>query len=557
MTKATGASDQLAAARFADALTCHAEGRSHEAEALYRAALGLRPDHVEALGNLAALCAQNGRLDEAVSLCQRALALRPDFASALNTLAIVLKRLGRADEALTHYRAALKVEPDNAATLGNLGLALRALGRHEEALPLFERAAALQPALPSAQLNLGNALNELGRFGEAEAAYRRSIERDAGYAEAHCNLGTLLRDQGRLDEAEAELDAALRLNPRLVVARYNLGNAHKDRGRLDAAIATYREALRFDPTHAESHWNLSHALLLAGHLEDGFIEYEWRWRLPAMGDHGFSGPRWDSAAAPGAKVVVHAEQGFGDAIQFARYVPLIAARGHSATLLVRPPLLRLFETLPNVEVVTQLPSGRWEGYHCPLLSLPLAFGTRLETIPAAVPYLRAEPRAAEKFRARFEAPEFKVGLVWRGNPEKPGDARRSLAPSALRPLFELSGVRLISLQMPPRAGDLDQLRQFGALDDPMDEIGDFADTAALIASLDLVITVDTAVAHLAGALAAPVWLLLPFVPDWRWMMARPDSPWYPTARLFRQTAPGDWHGVLDRVAEALCARVHS
>lgn len=555
--EARSESETLVDRRFAEALARHAGGQSAAAEALYRAVLEERPDHVEALGNLAALCAQGGRLEEAVTLCRRVLVLTPNVAAALNTLGIALKRLGRTEEAVASYRAALAVEPDDAATLSNLGLALRGLGRHAESLAPFERAAALRPALPSAQLNLGNALKELGRLDEAERAYRKAISLDADYAEAHSNLGSVLRELGRPDAAEAALQAALRLDPALVTARYNLGNAYKDRARLDDCIAAYREALRIDPDHVPSHWNLSHALLLAGRLEQGFAEYEWRWRLPAMGRHGFSGPQWDVAARPGTRVVIHAEQGFGDAIQFVRYAPLVAMRGHGVTLVARAPLRRLFSGLPGIDVVSEVPPVLQADYHCPLLSLPRAFGTRLETIPAEVPYLRADPAAVERFRAAFADARLKVGLVWRGSPEKAGDAQRSLEPAQLRDLLGVGGVRFVSLQKEPRPGDLDRLRAIAALDDPMPAIEDFADTAALITALDLVIAVDTAVAHLAGALAKPVWLLLPFVPDWRWMLARSDSPWYPTVRLFRQAAPGDWPSALAAAAVALRALARS
>ena len=445
MTRPDMRSERLAAERFAQAQGRHAGGQVAEAEALYRAALDAKPEHLDALGNLAALSAQSGRFDEAMTLCRRALALKPDFVAALNTLGIVLKRLGRTEDAVACYREALACVPDDTATLGNLGLALRALGRHDEALAPIERAARLQPTLPSAQLNRGNALKALGRLDGAEAAYREAVALDADYAEAHSNLGSLLRDLGRPDEAEAELEAALRLNSRLLTARYNLANPHRDRGRLEAATTTYREVLRLDPDFAPAHWNLSHVLLLSGRLDEGFAEYEWRWRLPAMGQHGFSGPQWDGAAEPGAQVIVHAEQGFGDAIQFARYVPLIAARGHPVTLLVRAPLRRLFSGLQGIDVVTELEPGRRAGYHCPMLSLPGVFGTMLANIPGTAPYLAADAAAVMRWRARLAGDRLAVGVAWRGNPTHIKDRTRSLDPALLRPLFELDRVRLVSL----------------------------------------------------------------------------------------------------------------
>lgn len=540
-----------ALADFAEAVAHHARGRVADAEALYRRVLDAMPRHVEALNNLAAICGETGRLDEAAALCTRALEAEPDCADVLNTLGIVLRRLGRLEDAVARYRQALVADPAHGGALGNLGLALRALGRHGEAAEALRRAAEFQPNSASARLNLGNALRGAGKPDEAEAAYRDAITLKPGYAQAHCNLGSLLRDLGRLDEAEDELETALEHDPRLVDAHYNLGNAYKERGRYRAAAEAYRAALRVDPDHVSGHWNLSHVLLLEGQFAEGFDEYEWRWRLPIMGSHGFSGPQWDVSAKPGAPVFVHAEQGFGDAIQFVRYVPMIAARGHKVTLCVRPPLHRLFAGLDCADVVTEPSDGSHVGYHCPMLSLPRAFGTRLDTIPNEVPYLRADPHGVARFRSRLSGDDLKVGLVWRGNPEKTGDAQRSLAPDLLKPVLEVEGVRFVSLQKEPVAGDLDGIRRTSRCDDWSAELGDFADTAALIEALDLVISIDTAVAHLAGALAKPVWVLLPFVPDWRWLSAREDSPWYPTACLFRQASPGDWPGAIARLAEAL------
>ncbi|MGD9537572.1 MAG: tetratricopeptide repeat protein [Alphaproteobacteria bacterium] len=548
---------RLADARFAEAAAQHGKGEIAAAEALYRAAIEARPDHHRSLNNLATICSQTGRLVEAVALCEQALAASPDYVPALNTLGIALRRLGRLEEAVARYRQALELEPDHAGALGNLGLALRALGRNEEAVAPLRRAVALLPESASARLNLGNALRDLDRRKEAEAAYREALALDPNYAEAACNLGSVLRDDGRIEEAEALLRRSLALDPTLAETHYNLGNALKDRGEPEAAITCYREAIRLKPDHVAAHWNLSHMLLLLGRLDEGFAEYEWRWRLKEMGAHGFAGPQWDLNAKPGTPVIVHAEQGFGDAIQFVRYVPLLAARGHEVTLRVRPPLLRLFGRMEGVEVVTELKEGGYAGSHCPLMSLPHGFGTRLDSIPAEVPYLGAAPDAVARFKARLEGPGLKLGLAWRGNPAKAGDAVRSLDPALLAPLLQRPGVRVVSLQKEPAPGDLETLRRFGPVEDWTAELGDFADTAALIAALDLVVTVDTAVAHLAGALARPVWVMLPRLPDWRWLLGREDSPWYPTARLFRQATDGDWAGVIGRMVEALPAPAES
>ncbi|MSO69191.1 MAG: tetratricopeptide repeat protein [Alphaproteobacteria bacterium] len=440
----------LAAERFNEAAARHASGQMAEAEALYRAALELQPDHVEALGNLAAICAQTGRVDEAETQCRRALALRPHFTPALNTLGIVLRRLNRLDEAVEHYQRAVALDSRYAEAFTNLGLSLRALGQHDE------------------------------------------------------------------------------------------------------AIAAMRRVVTLQPESADAHMSLASTLLMTGDFAEGWREYEWRWKLERLPPPPVLAPPWTLDAPRGSSVLLNTKQGFGDTIQFTRFAPLLVERGHRVVLEVREPLCRLLEgALPGVEIIVRGAKIGPVDRQIALMSVPRVLGTTLNTIPANVPYLAADAGAVARWRARLDHKRSKIGLVWRGSATHGKDRARSLDPALLAPIFGVDGVQLVSLQKVPRPGDLDVIPRLGRLEDWTAELDDFAETAALIAALDLVITVDTSVAHLAGALAKPFWVMLPHVPDWRWLLAREDSPWYPTARLFRQTRLDDWEGVIQRVGTAL------
>jgi hypothetical protein len=396
------------------------------------------------------------------------------------------------------------------------------IGRVIEAIAAYRRAVALNPDMPEAWLNLGNALKEGGQLDEAVAAYRRAVAVKPGYALGHSNLGYLLREKGRLDEA----------------------------------VAACRQAIEIDPEHSGAHSNLALALLVQGHFAEGWEAYEWRWKAEGFGTaaRDFGRPRWDGGALEGRTVLLHAEQGLGDALQFIRYLPLVQERGGKAIIECQPALQRLFGTMAgDVPVIAKGAALPAFDVHCPLLSLPRIFATDLANMPGDVPYLRADAAEASAWSDRLAAhpPGFRVGLVWAGNPNHTNDRNRSLKPASLLPLGAVKGVRFFSLQKGTGAEGRDGLPAGLELSDVAGELGDFADTAALIANLDLVITADTATAHLAGAMGRPVWTLLPFAPDWRWLLGREDSPWYPTMRLFRQAAIGDWPPVIARVCDQL------
>ena len=529
-------------------------GQAAEAERCYRRALAARPDYAEALGNLGNVLLEQGRRDEAERCYRRVLTLRPDSAEAHNSLGNALHELGRLSEAEASYRQALARHPDYAEAHNSLGNVLHDQGRLAEAEQCYRRALALQPDLAEAHNTLGNVLRLQGRLAEAEAALRQAIALKPEFAEAHNNLGVTLLDQWRLPEAAAACRQALRLAPALAAAHNNLGVALKEQGELGEAVACYERALALQPDYPEAHVSLAFAHLLRGDYARGLAEYEWRWRcldfVPRR--RGFAQPLWDGGPLAGRTLLLHAEQGLGDAIQFVRYAPLAAARDGRVILECYPELLRLLG--PRYGGVAAV-IGRGQplppfDVHAPLMSLPHLFGTRLETVPNAVPYLAPDEALVARWAARLAGlARPRVGLVWATNRLSKTAACRSLAPAALAPLAGAAGVRFVGLQKgaagaaPP---GLDLL-------DLGPELEDFADTAAVLAQLDLLITVDTSVAHLAGALGRPAWVLLPFSPDWRWLLDREDSPWYPTLRLFRQTRLGDWAPVMAQVAAALAA----
>ncbi len=462
-----------------------------------------------------------------------------------------LHQAGDLTGAVACYRRALSVRPDAAAVHVNLGSALRDLGQAEAGIGHLRIALRLTPDLVQAHNNLGIALRQQRRLDEAASCFRAALKLKPDYVEARINLGTALKEAGQLDEAVACFRTALASSPNLALLHYNLGNTLKAQQRLDEAAACLRRAIELSPGHVGSHYNLGRILLAQGDMAAGWEELEWRWKTPHMlpALRRFAQAQWRGEAGEGRTLLIHAEQGFGDTLQFCRYAPLAAARGLRVIMQVPRPLIRLLRSLPGVQRLIE--TGEEPppfDLHCPMLSLPLALATTAATIPAALPYLQADAAQAAAWRARLEEGGGRrpsVGLAWAGSATMPLDDQRSLTTAHLAPLLEVEGVHLISLQRDhtPAAG--------GPLTSFMDEMQDFADTAALLAALDLVISVDTAAAHLAGALGQPVWLLDRFDPCWRWLASRLDSPWYPSLRIYRQPRPGDWGTVLAEAARDL------
>jgi tetratricopeptide (TPR) repeat protein len=547
-------------ARSADAYANHgrvltALRRHDEALASYDLALALKPDHLEALFHRGNALHELKRSDEALKSIDRALALRPNYADALNNRGVILHELKRYDEALASYDRALVLLPDNASALHNSGNALGELKRFDEALANYDRALAVRPDYAEALYNRGKTLNEMGRHDEALASYDRALALQPDYAEALYNRGNLLNALDRHDEALASYDRVLSVQPNNVEVLNNRGSVLKELKRLDEALASYDRALVLRPDYAEAHWNEALSRLLTGDYRRGWAKYEWRWKYASMAlaKRNFPQPLWlGDDAICGKTILLYSEQGLGDTIQFCRYVPLVAARGAHVILEVEKPLQSLFNTFADsTQVICKGDPLPDFDVQCPLLSLPLAFGTRIVTIPSDTPYLHVPPQALKIWDTRLGPKRRpRIGLAWSGNAAHKNDRNRSIKLRDLLPLLD-SEATFVSLQKDARADDMAVLRERDDILHFGDALGDFSDTAALVSLLDLVISVDTSIAHLAGALGKPAWVLLTHVPDFRWLLDRDDSPWYPTVRLFRQDGTRAWGNVIARIREAL------
>ena len=564
-------------------------GRPLDALEAYERALRARPDHVEALCNRGAALAALGRNDEALASYERTLAVAPDFGEALSNRGNALKALGRLDDALESYDRALRARPDDAPALFNRGVtlhemkrfeealasydgalalradhaealsnrgdALRELGRLQDALLSYDRALAVRPDYAEALSNRGNVLKLLRRFDDALASYDAALRQRPGYPAALSNRAVTLQALDRLDEALASCDGALALVPDSIEALSNRASVLQELRRFDEALATYDRVAAIAPDHAEAQINRALLLLLSGDFARGWPAYEWRRALPSWAERGFAQGEWSGEDIAGRRLLLHAEQGFGDTIQFARYAALAAARGAHVILEVQPSLKPLLDGLFGLQVVA---AGREPlppfDLHCPLLSLPRLFATTPATIPGGAPYIAAPADRIAAWAPRLPADGLRVGLAWSGHPDNARDHERSIPFARLAPLTSVPGTRFVSLQKDIRASDADDFRRCGNVIDLSGGLRDFADTAAVIAELDLVITVDTAVAHLAGAMGKPLWVLLPRVPDFRWLLDCATSPWYPSTRLFRKGQVDNWNAVIADAATALAAR---
>jgi tetratricopeptide (TPR) repeat protein len=529
--------------------------RHEEAIEAYQKALDLNPDSFEVLQNLGSTYHRAGRYAEAIAANQRALAIKPDHVETLVNQGASCYIAERHDEALLVLRRAIELDPANTSAMTNLGAVLRVKGDLEATITLFKTVVEAKPDNAEALSNFGAGLMEAQRLEEALPVLRRAVALAPNHAEALNNLGSALHRMGEVEEARVLIERALAIQPAYPDALNNLGLVHLKKNELKEAIAVLDRALGVAPEFAEANWNLALCQLLSGRFAEGLKNYEWRMRRREFGPvRKFDQPRWTLDTPPGGTVLIYAEQGLGDTLQFVRYVPRVMARGFTVVLEVQKLIQRMFDGIKGITTIAKGAPLPPFDHHIPLMSLPLAFGTRLENIPGRVPYLQvAEPDGAP-WRARLREAaggRLAVGLVWRGSKGHKNDRNRSFDPNLLAPLFGVPGVRLFSLQKEPREGDLEILQKLGPLVDLAPSLNDFADTAAAVSGLDLVVSVDTSVAHLAGALGKPVWIVLPFAPDWRWMLERTDSPWYPTARLFRQPTPMDWTTVLEDVARAV------
>ncbi len=529
----------------------HQEGALAKAERLYAALLAHQPSNFDALRQLGLLKYQRGELDDAARFIAMALKTDQRSSEAWSNLGRVLHAQRRLSEALQSYDAAIAIAADRADILNDRGTVLHQLGRSEEAIESFGRALAFRPDFVLALYNRGNALLDLNRWDEALASFDQALAVDPGHAESLCLRGNALVRLNRLEDAVRAYDAALQVAPDHPVILLNHAYAHRHLGRPDLALASSARGLAIKPDHAGLWFGHSLALLALGDFENGWKAYEWRWLTAEFMPHRrqFPQPLWLGAEPiAGKTLLLHAEQGYGDTLQFIRYAALAAHRGAKVILEAPPELATLLASMHAIAGVVPrgAPLPPFD-LHCPLASLPLAFGTALASIPASVPYLEAPERKAAMWRERLPPGTPRVGLVWSGRSTHSNDRNRSIGFERLGPLLEMSNIRFVSLQPEVRREDAAALRNCPSIVDIGRELQTFADTAAVIAALDLVISVDTAVVHLAGALGRPVFVLLPVGADFRWLLGRDDSPWYPTARLFRQPRIGDWDSVIAQV----------
>ncbi len=508
---------------------------------------------VEQVYALARQYQQSGHLAAAADLCRQLVEARPKHAEGLHLMGIISHQEGDLVAAIDYVKRAIAAKGTVPLYHSNLCEMCRQAGRLDEAISAGKRALELQPNLAPALNNLGIAYFDREDFAAAERYYRRALALDPNFAEVHNNLANALRQQHKFEAAIPEYTRAMELKPGYADAAANLGSVLHISGRFDEAISSYRWALTLDPNQANAHAGVGILHLLHADFEQGWPEYEWRLLMAESRHVAPPGPVWDGGNPAGVRMLVYGEQGFGDALQFCRYLPMLKERGADVFLRLPAPVAGLIgDSMPGIDVSSGpgLPSY---DCHCALLSLPHRFQTRLNTIPNPVSYLYARPEIAAKWATRLgSGPEFKVGVVWTGNPKHLNNRYRSTTAEALLPLLGVEGTRFFSLQVGARHNEMTQ-RSKGAVPDLSPELSDYSETAGAIANLDLVVSVDTSVAHLAGALGKPVWVLLSAVPDWRWMLVREDNPWYPTMRLFRQRTPEDWAGVIERVAAELRA----
>lgn len=526
------------------------QGRVGEAIALMREAVRLGPQQPEYASNLVALLSASGLTDDAVAVAAETMGRHPDFVYLPLNLGVALHALGREDEAAAAFGRAVALAPDLAPAHFGLGCALDALGRHAEAEAALRRTEALAPDHAEAQNLLGRVLTALGRHAEACEAFRRAVRSDPRHAVALNNLGSVLVKLDRTEEALDALTASLALNGESAQTHYNMSVVLQEFMRIPEAIAHVQRAISLESGHVDAHWCLALQLLQSRRWAEGWRDYEWRWQLAG---HSLppGPPPWSGQPLARQALLVRSEQGQGDTLQFLRYLEPLRRLCPDLRVMVQRSLVRLVAgNFPGLSVTAVDDPAPAADFQVPLMSLPLLLG---EEDPDPAPYLAAEAGRVDRW-TRFWAGDAssprRVGIAWRGSPTYKRDAKRSVSLEALAPLTGLSGVRFCALHPDLREEERPVMDRLG-IEDVSAQISDFADTAALLRTLDLVISVDTSVVHLAGALGCPVWVMLPFSCDWRWGTDQPDSVWYQGVRLFRQDRPGDWPGVIARVAGAL------
>jgi tetratricopeptide (TPR) repeat protein len=549
---------------FEQALAFYQQGKLSQAERKLKSTLEIQPQHPDALHFLGIIALQTNHPEKSVELIGRAVKFTPQFAPVHNNLGLGLGKLNRCEEALASYNRAIALKPDFAVAYSNRGSVLQQMDRYDEALASYDKAIALKPDYAEAYSGRGYALQQIDRYQDAFASYDKAIALKPDYAEAYSNRGTALQRMSRYEEALSCYDRAIALKPDYAEAYSNRGHALEQMSHYEEALSSYDKAIALKPDCADACANRGITLLVLGRLEQGWQQYEWRKKARRpVGNRVYPQPPWlGQENIAGKTLFLYWEQGLGDTIQFVRYAKLVRAMGARVIVSVQDPLLRLLRQMdPLIEFIGGDAIPEAFDYHCPMMTLPLALRTTLETIPAEPFYLQTEKELSAHWATRLSALNgLRVGLVWAGGRrDHPDlaivDSRRSIPLATYSPLASIPNVSFVSLQKGAPSAEARVPPEAMILHDWTDELLDFLDTAALIDGLDLVISVDTAVAHLAGALGKPVWVLNRSNTCWRWLLDRTDSPWYPSLRLFRQHEMGNWSSVIEEVRRELGARV--
>ena len=541
------------------------QGKHAKAKPVLQKILKQTPNHVDALKLLGYIAAASREYQGAVKYLARALELDPSSPECWYYHGVALQHLDRHEKALASFNEALRLHSTFFQALHDAGLSLSALQRYDEAIARFDSAIAIDPLSWTAYYNRGIALGHLKRYEEEIASYDKALSLNPDGAQISGNRGVAFGQLGRHEEAITCFKRSLELDGTNADVLCSYGAVLSDLARYDEVLATQEKALKLQPDHAKAHFNCAHVLLLHGDFEQGWREYEWRWKTPEFvaGKHLPRGPAWTGQQSlQGKRILLYAEQGYGDTLQFSRYACLVADLGADVTLEAQPALVSILRSLNGVQVISSGEPRPEFDYHCPLMSLPGIFGTDLSSVPASVPYLTAEPGKVRHWQSRLiRKGRPCVGLVWNGGfradkPEQWSANERRNIPLQQVARLNCAGIEFFSLQKgePAESEVQNRKAELWPQDNLFlfsDELKDFGDTAALIANLDLVISVDTATAHLAGAMGKPVWILNRYDTCWRWLLERSDSPWYPTATLYRQSNMGDWDAVIERVRSEL------
>jgi tetratricopeptide (TPR) repeat protein len=578
----------LQQAEIAEGLRHHGAGRFADAAQCYRQALSTNSANADALLLMGILARQAKRFPQAVALTLAAVRLRPEaahfrlnlghaygcakevklaeqsyrtavrldstFSDAHVSLGNLFYEQGKFPAAEAQYRQAYRQRPNRTRTLVNLANALLKLRRNADAIQCYLQALAIEPKSFSALHGMGYALVDCKNWMQAEVWFRHAVALRPQSAEAHNSLGNVLYLQKRMEESAAEYCRAIEIDPVYARAHINLGNTLLALGKHAQARACYERGLSIDGASPGGRYNLALMQLRNGEFQDGWRNHESRWDFEELhlGRRCFTRPMWQGESLQGKTILLHAEQGLGDTIQFARYAPLLASKGARVILEVQTPLVTLLRSMPGVASVIERhkPLPQFD-LHCPFISLPHALGAELKTIPSPEGYLAVSKQAAEAARQKYPGSGMRIGLAWAGNPRHKADALRSMPLAAFLPLAKMPGITLFSLQKGAAVQQMAPLQSTLPILDAASDHNSMAETAALVATLDVVISIDTSIAHLAGAMGKPVWVLLAHLADWRWMEQRKDSPWYQSAKLIRQPSPGDWDSVIQQVIEEL------